>query len=225
MGMFRRSSADSGFGSVGDPDEALEREKEIHAKEKISILSIKEKRLKEELENQLHTLRSKIVLLEGRLDIERERARRLEQERDEAVSSAGRAMNEVEALKSENRALKAEIANLKRHVQEASRNQHQVSVKERIKEQVDAERKKDLTHRTRVQDEKKISAERSFVQVCRYQCEANPSLLRSRNCGKRLNLFGRLVRTILPRNPKPKRKKRQRNRWKKSQKTPRGMYR
>lgn len=36
MGMFRRSSGDSGFGSVEDPDEALERVKEIHAKEKIS---------------------------------------------------------------------------------------------------------------------------------------------------------------------------------------------
>jgi len=42
MGMLRRSSADSGFGSVGDPDEVLEREKEIHTKEKISIASFKE---------------------------------------------------------------------------------------------------------------------------------------------------------------------------------------
>ena len=171
-------------------------------------------------------MRSKIALLEGQLDIERERAKTLEQERDEAVSSAGRAMNEVEVLKSENRALKAEIANLKRQVQAASKNQHQVSVKERIKEQVEVERKKDLAHRTRVQDEKKSSAERSFVQVCHYRGDANPSLLKLRNCGKRLNLFGRLVRTmLLPRNPKSRRKKCQKNRWKKSQKTLRGMYR
>jgi len=171
-------------------------------------------------------LRSKIVLLEGQLDIERERAKTLKQERDEAVSSAGRAMNEVEVLKSENRTLKAEIANLKRQVQGALKNQHQVSVKERIKEQVEVERKKDLAHRTRVQDEKKISAERGFVRVCHYRNDANPSLLRSRNCGKRLNLFGKLVRTMLPPiNPKSKRKKCQKNRWKKLQKTRRGMYR
>ena len=135
-------------------------------------------------------------------------------------------MNEVEVLKSENRTLKAEIANLKRQVQGALKNQHQVSVKERIKEQVEVERKKDLAHRTRVQDETKISAERSFVRVCHYRNDANPSLLRSRNCGKRLNLFGKLVRTMLPpTNPKSKRKKCQKNRWKKLQKTRRGMYR
>jgi hypothetical protein len=43
-GMLRKSSGDSGFGSVGDPDEALEREKEVHAKEKISILPLEETR-------------------------------------------------------------------------------------------------------------------------------------------------------------------------------------
>lgn len=36
--IFRRSSNDSGFGSVGDSDEALERQKALHAKEKMSRL-------------------------------------------------------------------------------------------------------------------------------------------------------------------------------------------
>lgn len=118
-----------------------------------------------ELENQLHTLRSKIVLLQGQLDHERDRSRRLEEERDEAVSSAGRAMNEVESLKSENRALKSEVANLKRQLQELPKSRHEPSVKERIKEQVEAERKKDHAHRTRVPDEPRIPAERGFIQV------------------------------------------------------------
>jgi hypothetical protein len=39
LDRHRRSSPDSGFGSVGDADEALEREKEIHAKEKIRMIS------------------------------------------------------------------------------------------------------------------------------------------------------------------------------------------
>jgi predicted translin family RNA/ssDNA-binding protein len=115
----------------------------------------------------LHTLRSKIVLLQGQLDHERERSRRLGEERDEAVSSAGRAMNEVEALKSENRALKSEVANLKRQLQEFSKSRHEPSVKERIKEQVEAERKKDFAHRTRVPNEPKIPVERGFIQVSR----------------------------------------------------------
>lgn len=37
--MFRRSSGDSGFGSVGDPDEALERQKASHAKDRMSTFS------------------------------------------------------------------------------------------------------------------------------------------------------------------------------------------
>jgi hypothetical protein len=39
--MFRRSSGDSGFGSVGDPDEALERQKASHAKDRMSTFSQK----------------------------------------------------------------------------------------------------------------------------------------------------------------------------------------
>jgi cell division septum initiation protein DivIVA len=74
-------------------------------------------------------------------------------------------MNEVEALKSENRALKSEVANLKRQIQELSKSRHEPSVKERIKEQVEAERKKDLAHRTRASDEPKVPAERGFIQV------------------------------------------------------------
>jgi len=35
--MLRRSSRDSGFGSVEDSDEALERQKASHAKERMSI--------------------------------------------------------------------------------------------------------------------------------------------------------------------------------------------
>lgn len=34
--MLRRSSRDSGFGSVSDSDEAIERQKALHAKERMS---------------------------------------------------------------------------------------------------------------------------------------------------------------------------------------------
>lgn len=37
--MLRQSSTDSGFGSVGDSDEALERQKAVHAREKMRILT------------------------------------------------------------------------------------------------------------------------------------------------------------------------------------------
>jgi hypothetical protein len=37
--MLRQSSPDSGFGSVGDSDEALERQKAVHAREKMRIFA------------------------------------------------------------------------------------------------------------------------------------------------------------------------------------------
>jgi hypothetical protein len=39
--MLRRSSRDSGFGSVGDSDEALERQKALHARQNMSQIQLK----------------------------------------------------------------------------------------------------------------------------------------------------------------------------------------
>jgi hypothetical protein len=81
--------------------------------------------LKKGRENEPRTLSSKITHLERQLDPESESSRRiLVPEPHEVVASTGRAMDEVEALKTENVALKSESANLKRQLQELSRNRH-----------------------------------------------------------------------------------------------------
>lgn len=166
------------------------------------------------------------MLLEGQLDLERERERRLQEERDEAVASAGKAMNEVEALKSENRALKTEVANLKRQLQAASKIQHQPSVKERIKEQVNVERKKDLAHRTHIQAENKNPTDRSFIQVCQCQRAPNSRPMRSRSYERRLNRFARLLKKVLQRRHRNRNQKTCRSsRWRKRRKTPTEMFR
>jgi chromosome segregation ATPase len=116
-----------------------------------------------ELENQLATLKSKITLLEAQLESEREKTRNLAEERDEAVQSLANVLNELESLKSENKALKMEIASLKKQLQEnlkGSQAQKTGTAKERIKERVEAERRKE-GKRNRGDG----GANQSFIQV------------------------------------------------------------
>jgi hypothetical protein len=118
--------------------------------------------------NQLETLKSKITLLEAQLDSERERTRNLQEERDEAVEGMAIALNETAALKSENRALKAEILKLRSQSQEyakSSQSQRESTAKERVKERVEAERRKDKSRGKRVERESDEEANRSFIQV------------------------------------------------------------
>lgn len=120
-------------------------------------------------QSQMATLRSKISLLEAQLKTERDRARNLQDERDEAVKALVAVSEEVDALKSENKALKAEIVNLKRQIHESLKQaqlQKPITVKERIKERVEIERKKEHDQRKRVEREKKEEeGNRSFIQV------------------------------------------------------------
>lgn len=118
--------------------------------------------------NQLETLKSKITLLEAQLDSERERTRNLQEERDEAVEGMAIALNETAALKSENRALKAEILKLRSQLQEyakSSQSKRESTAKERVKERVEAERRKDKSRGKRVERESDEEANRSFIQV------------------------------------------------------------
>ena len=131
------------------------------------------------------TLKSKISLLEAQLVSERERTKRLQEERDEAVRATAQAINESEGIKSENRALKAEIANLKKQFQENTKpaqTQKPPTARERIKERVDAERRKDHAQKGRGQPDGEGAGDRSFIQVSTSRSEANSSPTRSRNC-------------------------------------------
>jgi DNA repair exonuclease SbcCD ATPase subunit len=121
-----------------------------------------------ELENQLVTLRSKITLLEAQLEAERERTRNLQEERDEAIRGMAKAVNECEGMRSENKALKAEIASLKKQFQDHAKHIYKPStktVKDRIKDEVDLERRRDLAPKTRVSRETQIETNRSFIHV------------------------------------------------------------
>lgn len=131
-------------------------------------------------------LKSKIALLEAQLASERERTKRLEEERDEAVRATAQAINESEGIKSENRALKAEIANLKKQFQENTKpkqTQKPTTARERIKERVDAERRK--THAPKGRGERD-AGDRNFIQVSRPNSKANFRPTRLRNCVMRL---------------------------------------
>jgi hypothetical protein len=99
----------------------------------------------EELENQLRTLKSKINLLEGQLESQRRRTRSVEEERDEAVKRLAASLNEFEGLKSENKNLKAQIASLRKQFEDSLKPAQvpKPSVKDRVKERVESERKKD----------------------------------------------------------------------------------
>jgi chromosome segregation ATPase len=158
---FRRSSGDSGFGSVEDSDEALERMKAMHAKDRMSTLIRDD--ADEELDSQLSTLKSKIGLLESQLQHERERTRNVEEERDEAVKRLAAALNETEGLKSENKALKGQIAQLKNQFEDSLKiSASKISVKDRIKERVETERKKEIPTKKKLEHRE---ADRSFIDV------------------------------------------------------------
>jgi hypothetical protein len=163
--MLRQSSRDSGFGSVGDSDEALERQKSVHAREKISNLSNNDD-LTVDFEHQLETLKSRIILLETLIETERERTRNLEEERDIAIKDMVRAQNEAHGMKSENKALKTEVANLRKQLHNTNDvPTHKASTaKERVRELVEAERKKDQSHKSRAQRDTEVERE-SFIHV------------------------------------------------------------
>lgn len=129
-------------------------------------------------------LKSKISLLEAQLISERERTKRLQEERDEAVRATAQAINESEGIKSENRALKAEIANLRKQFQENSKpvqTQKPTTAKERIKERVDAERRKDHAHKGRGQRDAE-GVDRRFIQVSASYSNTNSSPTKLRSC-------------------------------------------
>lgn len=164
--MLRRSSRDSGFESIEDSDEALERQKAVHAKDRMSrFFSLRG--LMAGLETQLATLRSKIVLLEEQLESERERTRSLREERDEAVRTLAVALDESQGMKTENRALRAEIATLRKHWQDNSRldqKQRPKTAKERLKERVEVQRGKDVTWKGRHR-EPTVEGSGGFIDV------------------------------------------------------------
>ncbi len=111
-------------------------------------------------------LKSKISLLEAQLVSERERTKRLQEERDEAVRATAQAVNESEGIKSENRALKVEIANLRKQFQDTTKpaqTQKPTTARERIKERVETERKKHHAQKRRGQRD--AEGDRSFIQV------------------------------------------------------------
>jgi len=115
----------------------------------------------------LTALKSKITLLESQLENERQRTRNVEEERDEVVRRLATALNECDGLKSENKNLKTQIAVL-RNQSEASLKTAQVpkaTVKDRIKERVETERKKDAMTKKNIE---RRDADRSFIDVLRF---------------------------------------------------------
>lgn len=120
------------------------------------------------MENQLVALKTKITILESQLASERESTRKLQEDLDEAVKATLRAIKESDALKSENRTLKSENTSLRKQLQESTKpvqTQKPTTAKERVKERVDAERRKDHALRGRVQRESDPAGDRSFIQV------------------------------------------------------------
>jgi uncharacterized coiled-coil DUF342 family protein len=119
------------------------------------------------LHNQLSALKSKIGFLENQITVEREAARKLREDLDEAVKTTLKALNESDALRSENKALKAEVASLRKQLQETSKvtqTQRPTTAKERVKERVEAEKRKNHTTKGGKQHERD-NPDRSFIQV------------------------------------------------------------
>jgi hypothetical protein len=115
----------------------------------------------------LTVLRSKITLLEGQLDAERAKTKNLQEERDEAISGMASALNESEGVKSENKALKLEIVALRKQYQtnvELPRPQGTTTAKERIKDRVATERRKDKSRAVRIR-QGEGHGDHSFIQV------------------------------------------------------------
>jgi len=128
-----------------------------------------------EFETQFATFKSKITLLEAQLDSEREKTKNLQEERDEAVRGMANALNEFEGIKTENRALKLEITALKKQYQNnlgLSRSQGTTTAKDRVKERVETERRKDKT-RSEVRQESEGEGARTFIQVYCFVSHAN----------------------------------------------------
>lgn len=154
-------------------------------------------------------LKSKISLLEAQLVSERERTKRLQEERDEAVRATAQAINESERIKSENRALKSEIASLRKRFQENTKpvqSQKPTTARERIKERVDAERRKTHAQKGRGQRDAEVAADRSFIQVFTLNSQANSSPMRLRSCVMRSESSEKRMvnKPILKRIPKRK---------------------
>jgi regulator of replication initiation timing len=114
----------------------------------------------------LETLKSKITLLETLIETERQRTRNLEEERDVAIKDMVRAQNEAHGMKSENKALRTEVANLRKQLHDGNSVpvQKPFSAKERVKELVEAERKREQSHKSRVQPDTEVVRE-SFIKV------------------------------------------------------------
>jgi len=112
-------------------------------------------------------LKSRISLLEAHLESEQTRTRSLQEERDAAVEALVTATHESDGLRIENNALKEEIVMLKSQYQSASRTTHK-NAKERIKEQVEAEKHKrnDVLQKQRTQPTRKGNEKaQNFIQV------------------------------------------------------------
>jgi hypothetical protein len=142
-------------------------------------------------DNQLAALKSKISLLEAQLQSERERVRDLQEERDEAVKGLALALNESAGIRSENKALRIEIANLKSQNGHSS-GSHQpktTSAKERVRERVETERKRDTVNKGK--SGKHNEGNQSFVEVPLPNDKTNLSLTRLRNFGKKSESFAR----------------------------------
>ena len=139
------------------------------------------------LESQLETLKSKITLIERQLASERERIRNLQEERDEAVRAAATAVAESEGMKYENNALKLEISNLRKRPQaKPVHSQRNMTVKDRVGERVDAEKKILSSQKGRIEREHEMDKDRGFIHVSTFMIEwPDISLMKSRKCGRR----------------------------------------
>jgi hypothetical protein len=158
-----------------------------HITLKIEQVSLLLGGLTAEFENQLAVLKSKITLLEGQLEAERAKTKNLQEERDEAIRGMASALNESEGIKSENKALKLEIVALRRQYQtnvQLPHPQGTTAAKERVKDRVEAERKKDKS-RAVGKREGEGDGDHSFIQVCCLTIKLTISLTRLMNCVRR----------------------------------------
>jgi len=135
----------------------------------------------------LSVLKSKINLLEEQLKLERERTRNLQEERDEAIQTAVKAMEECEGVKWENKTLKVEMERLRQYGQDTKRvQQEKPTVKERIHKRLDAERK--LRARTGdYQHDLPRKPEENFIQVFTVFDSVKNRPMRSRRCAGKSN--------------------------------------
>ena len=158
-----------------------------HITLKIESVSLLLGGLTAEFENQLAVLKSKITLLEGQLEAERAKTKNLQEERDEAIRGMAGALNESEGIKSENKALKLEIVALRRQYQsnvQLPRPQGTTAAKERVKDRVESERRKDRS-RAVGKREGEGDGDHSFIQVYCLIIKLTISLTKLMNCVRR----------------------------------------